>query len=137
MSAGEPAPRRRRRGRPPWTTPPRAGSPPRANWGTSSYSTQRFGADYRYANPEAVSDAAWYKFDIPATASYRVEVWYPALPGYNTATPYVIVTTRRNQVGLRRPAVRRRSLGNLGTFTLAGGDYNAVGVSRWTSGGAG
>jgi len=105
-----------------------------ANWGTSSYSTQRFGADYRYANPQSVSDPAWYKFNIPATASYRVEVWYPSLPGYNTAAPYHVVTPSGNQVVY----VDQRSGGgawrNIGTFTLAAGDYNAVGVSRWTSG---
>ncbi|GIH03361.1 hypothetical protein Rhe02_14280 [Rhizocola hellebori] len=104
------------------------------NWGTSSYSTQRFGADYRYANPEAISDAAWYKFAVPATATYRVEAWYPALPGYNTAAPYIMATTTGNQVVY----VDQRSGGgawrNLGTFTFAGGDYNAVAVSRWTSG---
>ncbi|WP_155370468.1 golvesin C-terminal-like domain-containing protein [Catellatospora vulcania] len=107
-----------------------------ANWGTSSYSAQRYGADYRYANPAAVSDAAWYKFNIPATASYRVEVWYPAVAGYNTTTPYVIATTGGNQT----VQVNQQSGGgawvNLGTFSLAAGDYNAVGVSRW-SGGAG
>jgi N-acetyl-anhydromuramyl-L-alanine amidase AmpD len=105
-----------------------------ANWGTSSYSTQRFGADYRYANPQAVSDPAWYRFDIPATANYRVEVWYPALPGYSTSAPYHVVTSSGNQVVF----VDQRSGGgawrNLGTFNLAAGDYNAVGVSRWTSG---
>jgi hypothetical protein len=104
-----------------------------ANWGTSTYSTQRYGADYRYANPQAVSDAAWYKFNIPATASYRVEVWYPAVAGYNTTTPYVIATTGGNAtVQVNQQANGGRWV-NLGTFSLAAGDYNAVGVSRWTS----
>ncbi|WP_157631888.1 golvesin C-terminal-like domain-containing protein [Catelliglobosispora koreensis] len=105
-----------------------------ANWLTSSYSSQKHGADYRYAEPVSASDGAWYKFNIPATASYRVDVWYPALPGYNTAAPYIVVTPSGNQVVY----VDQRSGGgtwrSLGTFTLAGGDYNAVAVSRWTSG---
>lgn len=104
------------------------------NWGTSSYSSQRYGADYRYANPEPISDAAWYKFNIPASGSYRVEVWYPALPGYNTAAPYIMVTTSGNQVVY----VDQRSGGGgwrtIGTFSFAAGDYNAVAVSRWTAG---
>ncbi len=105
-----------------------------ANWGTSAYSSQRYGTDYRYANPQSTSDVAAYKFSIPATGSYRVEAWYPSLPGYNTATPYHIVTTTGNQV----VHVDQRSGGgawrSLGTHTLSGGDYDAVLVSRWTSG---
>jgi len=105
-----------------------------ANWAASSYSTQRYGANYRYANPSLISDVAWYKFNIPATANYRVEVWYPALPGYNTAAPYIMNTTSGNQVVY----VDQRSNGgmwrNIGTFNFAVGDNDVVGVSRWTSG---
>jgi N-acetyl-anhydromuramyl-L-alanine amidase AmpD len=105
-----------------------------ANWGTSTFSAQRLGADYRYANPVAASDAAWYKINIPATGSYRVDVWYPADPGYNDSTPYVVVTPSGNQtvyVNQRTGGGQWRSLGN---FTLAAGDANKVGVSRWSSG---
>jgi N-acetyl-anhydromuramyl-L-alanine amidase AmpD len=105
-----------------------------ANWSTSTYSTQRFGADYRYASTVELSDPAWYRFNVPATASYRVEVWYPALPGYNSAAPYIIATPSGNQVVY----VDQRSGGgawrSIGTFTLAAGDANVVAVSRWTSG---
>lgn len=104
------------------------------NWGTSSYSSQRHGANYRFAQPVSASDPAWYKFSIPATDTYRVEVWYPALPGYNTAAPYIMVTTGGNQAVY----VDQRSGGGqwraIGTFTFAAGDYNAVAVSRWTAG---
>ncbi len=105
-----------------------------ANWGTSTYSTQRYGADYRFANPVAASDPAWYMFAIPETGTYRVEAWYPANSGYNNLAPYIIVTTGGNQT----VQVDQRSGGgawrNLGTFTLAAGDANKVGVSRWTNG---
>ena len=105
-----------------------------ANWGTSTFSAQRFGADYRFAEPVAASDPAWYRFDVPATATYRVEVWYPASPGYNTATPVIVVTPGGNQV----VAVDQRTGGGawrfIGTFPLAAGDTNAVAVSRWTTG---
>jgi N-acetyl-anhydromuramyl-L-alanine amidase AmpD len=104
-----------------------------ANWGTSSYSAQRHGADYRYANPQSISDAAWYKFAVPATASYRVEVWYPAVAGYNTSTPYVIATTGGNVTVNVNQSANGGGWRSLGNFTLAAGDYNAVGVSRWTS----
>ncbi len=105
-----------------------------ANWGTSSFSSQRFGTDYRFANPVAASDPAWYKANVPATGSYEVSVWYPANAGYNDSTPYVVVTTTGNQT----VRVNQRTNGgrwvSLGVFTLAAGDSDKVGVSRWTSG---
>jgi hypothetical protein len=80
------------------------------------------------------SDAAWYKVPIPQTATYRVEVWYPAKAGHNDRTPYVVVTVDGNQT----IHVNQRANGgrwvSLGTFTLAAGDRNVVGVSRWTYG---
>ncbi|WP_422769105.1 peptidoglycan DD-metalloendopeptidase family protein [Plantactinospora sp. WMMC1484] len=105
------------------------------NWGTSTWSADRQGPDYRYATPDTTaSDAAWFKVNVPSAGSYLVEVFYPADPGYNNATPFIVATTSGNQT----VAVNQRSNGGrwvgIGTFTLAAGDYNAVGVSRWTSG---
>ncbi|GAB3081571.1 golvesin C-terminal-like domain-containing protein [Micromonospora schwarzwaldensis] len=103
------------------------------NWGVSSFSGQRYGADYRYADPVAASDAAWYRFNIPRTGNYRVEAWWPANSGYNASTPYVVATTTGN----RTVYVDQRATGgqwrNLGTFTLAAGDADRVAVSRWSS----
>ncbi|MER7419712.1 N-acetylmuramoyl-L-alanine amidase [Micromonospora peucetia] len=103
------------------------------NWGTSSYSAQRYGADYRFANPTPASDAAWFKVNIPAAGNYRVEVRYPADAGYSSSAPHVVVTSAGN----RTVNVDQRSNGgawrSLGDFPLAAGDRNLVGVSRWTS----
>lgn len=104
-----------------------------ANWGTSTFSAQRYGADYRYANPVTASDPAWFRANIPSAGSYRIEVWYPANAGYNSATPHIVAASGGNQ----SVNVDQRSNGgawrSLGTFTLAAGDYNVVGVSRWTT----
>jgi hypothetical protein len=105
-----------------------------ANWGISSFSGQRFGADYRYATPVAASDPAWYRFNIPATGTYRVEAWWPANAGYNSSTPYVVVTTGGNQTISVDQRVNGGQWRVLGTFTLAAGDANKVAVSRWTNG---
>ncbi|GGO25329.1 hypothetical protein GCM10010116_50840 [Microbispora rosea subsp. aerata] len=105
-----------------------------ANWGTSTYSGQRYGADYRFANPVAASDPAWYTVAVPSAGTYRVEVWYPSDPGYNSSAPYIVATSSGNQTVY----VDQRSGGgawrSLGTFSLKAGTYAAVGVSRWTSG---
>ncbi|WP_166345503.1 family 10 glycosylhydrolase [Phytoactinopolyspora limicola] len=104
-----------------------------AAWGTSSWSPERHGDSYRFAEPVSASDAAWFRADLPASATYRVEVWYPSHPDYNSSTPYVVATTGGNEV-IR---VDQRSNGgrwvDLGTFQLAAGDRNVVGVSRWTA----
>ncbi|MGI5151150.1 peptidoglycan DD-metalloendopeptidase family protein [Plantactinospora sp. CA-294935] len=106
-----------------------------ANWGTSTWSADRQGPDYRYATPDTTaSDVAWFKVNVPSAGNYLVEVFYPADPGYNNATPFVVATTSGNQ---SVPVNQRTNGGrwvSLGTFPLAAGDYNAVGVSRWTSG---
>lgn len=105
-----------------------------ANWGTSTYSTQRYGADYRYAEPNTVaSDAAWYKFNIPTTATYNVDIWYPALPGYNSSAPITIVTTGGNQSARVDQTANGGGWRRVGSYSLAAGDYNVVAVSRWTS----
>lgn len=105
------------------------------NWGTSTYSSQRYGTDYRFATPNTTtSDVAWYKVNIPETGTYQVSVWYADDPGYNDSTPYMIVTPTGNQT----VRVNQRANGGrwvtLGRFTLAAGDANKVGISRWTSG---
>ncbi|MFY1632064.1 family 10 glycosylhydrolase [Solwaraspora sp. WMMB335] len=105
------------------------------SWGTSSYSAGRYGADYRFADPQAVSDPAWFTVTVPVTAGYRVEVWHPAAPGYHPAAPHLI----RTATGLvSRVLDQRRDGGRwreLGVFTLAAGRYPVVGVSRWAPAG--
>lgn len=105
------------------------------NWGTSSWSSQRNGADYRFATVNTTaSDVAWFKAAIPEAGNYQVSVWYPSDSGYNDSTPFYVATTTGNQV----VRVNQRNNGgrwvSLGTFALAAGDANVVGVSRWTAG---
>ncbi|TMR98703.1 family 10 glycosylhydrolase [Nonomuraea basaltis] len=104
-----------------------------AEWGTSTYSAQLHGTDYRFAGPVSASDPAWFQAAIPSAGNYQVEVWYPANSGYNSATPYIVAASGGSQT----VTVDQRSGGGqwrvLGTYALAAGTYNVVGVSRWTS----
>jgi N-acetyl-anhydromuramyl-L-alanine amidase AmpD len=104
-----------------------------SNWATSSYSSQRYGADYRYANPQAISDAAWFSANIPSAGNYQIYVWYPANSGYNSATPFVVSTSTGSQTVSVNQQINGGAWVSLGTFNLNAGDYNVVGVSRWTS----
>ncbi|MEV4545148.1 N-acetylmuramoyl-L-alanine amidase [Micromonospora echinaurantiaca] len=103
------------------------------NWGTSSYSGQRYGGDYRFADPVLASDAAWYKFNVPAAGNYRVDAWWPANAGYNASTPYIIATSSGNQTVHVDQRVTGGQWRILGTFALPAGDANRVAVSRWSS----
>ncbi|MFG3700691.1 glycoside hydrolase domain-containing protein [Micromonospora sp. NPDC047620] len=105
-----------------------------ANWGTSTYSSQRIGPDYRFADPVSASDVAWYKANLPETGAYEVSVWYPAASGYNDSTPYIVATTGGNQSVRVNQRLNGGRWVSLGVFTLAAGDGDKVGVSRWTSG---
>lgn len=111
-----------------------------ANWGTSSYSSQRYGTDYRFATPAAVSDAAYYKFNIPSNGSYDIYMWYPANTGYNASTPVVIWQANSDYSGTTAVTkyVNQQANGGtwvlLGTFPLLAGDREIIAVSRWTSG---
>lgn len=65
-----------------------------ANWGVSTWNSQKYGDSYEYTTPQSISDAAWYKFNLPATGLYDVYAWWPANSGYNNATPYRQAETR-------------------------------------------
>jgi hypothetical protein len=105
-----------------------------ASWGTSTFSAQRYGADYRYVTPIAASDAAYYSANLPSSGSYRIETWYPANAGYNAATPYVVFSSAGNQ----SVSVNQQSGGgswrNVGTFSFNAGSQSFLAISRWTSG---
>lgn len=104
-----------------------------SNWAVSSYSSQRYGADYRYANPQAVSDAAWFSANIPSAGNYQIYVWYPANSGYNSATPFVVSTSTGSQTVSVNQQINGGAWVSIGTFALNAGDQNVVGVSRWTN----
>ena len=64
-----------------------------SNWGTSSYSSQRYKADYRFAKPGASYSAASFKVKTPVEDDYAFYGWWPADPGYNDRTVFWICTT--------------------------------------------
>jgi hypothetical protein len=105
-----------------------------SRWDTSSYSSQRHGANYRFTTPAAVSDPVWYKANIPAAGNYQIYAWYPANSGYNSSTPYVVVTSSGNQSVHVNQQINGGQWVSLGTFNLSAGDHDVVGVSCWTSG---
>jgi len=103
------------------------------NWGFSSYTSTRYGSDYRYATPYAGSDAAWFNVTLPRDGSYEVFAWWPSNAAYNSATPFVVMSAGGSVVVRRDQRVNGGKWNSLGTFSLKGGKQDLVGVSRWSS----
>lgn len=104
-----------------------------SNWKLGNFHSQRYGADFRYTTPKAVSDLATFKVKIPTTGQYDVFVWWPAHSSYNGAAPIQIQTT----TGIKTLKLNQRISGAkwvyLGAFGLGAGDGGYVRMSRWTS----
>lgn len=103
------------------------------NWGVSTYSSQKYGADYRYANPTPASDAAWFSANLPSAGNYEVYVRYPANSGYSNSTPHVLTTSNGNVTVNVNQQINGGAWVSLGTHPFASGSQTIVGVSRWTN----
>lgn len=109
------------------------------NWGYSAWNSGRYGNDYRYILPAPISDAAYYRANIPVTGIYHIYMWYPAHSGYNPTTPVII--WQANQAGAGTTPVTRyvnqQADGGvwkyLGSYRLLQGDREVIAVSRWTA----
>jgi N-acetyl-anhydromuramyl-L-alanine amidase AmpD len=99
-------------------------------WSASSYSSQRYGTNYRFAKPATTTSNARFRVPLPETASYKVYAWWPATSGYNDRTRFRIRTTG----GFVTRVVDQRKQGGqwvpLGTYEMEGGSFWCVQVSN-------
>ncbi|MBA2691190.1 MAG: C40 family peptidase [Rubrobacter sp.] len=99
-------------------------------WGTSSCSSTRYGANYRFADPNASAKPAWYKVRIPARGNYTVFARWPSNAGYNPRTRYGV----RTSSGWKWRVVNQRNNGGrwvrLGVYNMTPGDNFSIQVSR-------
>jgi hypothetical protein len=101
-----------------------------ADWGTSTWNSQRFRGDYRFARPSSRTDLALFRVPIATTGRYAVSAWWPADRGYNASTPFRILTRE----GARTVRVDQRRDGGrwvaLGIFAFAAGDAGSSASRR-------
>lgn len=104
------------------------------NWGKSSYSSQRYKTDYRYAEPGDTYGAASFKVKTPTQGDYEIYGWWPADRGYNDQTVFWIYTFD----GWVSENVNQRTNGGrwvyLGTYPMDAWDDCNVEVSNQSSG---
>jgi N-acetyl-anhydromuramyl-L-alanine amidase AmpD len=105
-----------------------------SDWGTSSYSSQRHGSDYRFTKPGTTYNGASFKVNTPSTGNYAVYGWWPANSGYNDQVVFWIWTSN----GWVSKTVSQRTKGgkwvNLGTYAMDAGDDWNIEVSNLSSG---
>jgi cell wall-associated NlpC family hydrolase len=93
-----------------------------SDWGTSSYSPDRFRSDYRFTTPGSGAGQASFRVRIPETGSYRVQARWPANSGYNGSARFLIHTAS----GWKVVTVNQRRDGGrwmtLGRFRMTAGD---------------
>lgn len=101
-----------------------------SGWRTSSWSSQRFGKNYRYATPKRVNDFASFRIRIPTKGKYAIYARWPANSGYNSRTRFKIKTSG----GWINRVVNQRVNGGrwvrLGIFNMNAGDRRWIRVSR-------
>jgi len=104
------------------------------SWGTSSWNSQRYGSDYRFTKPGTTASNARFKVKIPSKGKYGIYGWWPADPGYNDRTRFLIRTVD----GWKRKVVSQRMNGGewvwLGTYAMDAGDGWYVRVSNRSAG---
>ena len=105
-----------------------------SNWGTSSYSAQRYGTSYRVLKPGRTFNPASFKIKVPAKGNYDVYGWWPANTGYNDRTRFRVYTAS----GWVNKDVSQRTNGGkwvlLGRYALNAGDAYWAQVSNLSSG---
>jgi N-acetyl-anhydromuramyl-L-alanine amidase AmpD len=105
-----------------------------SSWGTSSYSSQRYGSNYKFTSPSATYSGASFKVKTPAKGSYAVYGWWPASSGYNDQAVFWIWTTN----GWASKTVSQRTSGGkwvyLGSYKMGAWDDWNVEVSNQSSG---
>ncbi len=102
-------------------------------WTTGTSSTDKYGADYRYANTAATENAtAKWTPNIPTAGSYEVYVWYPMGSNRSTAAPYTIYYNGGNQTYTVNQTVNGGQWILLGTKSFAAGTSGYVKLGNGT-----
>lgn len=102
-------------------------------WKTSSYSSQKVGKNYRFANPARVHGFASFRIKIPKRARYAIYARWPANSGYNASTRFKIRTANGWVTRVRSQRKNGGRWVRLGTFTMDKGDRKWIRISRRSS----
>lgn len=105
-----------------------------SNWWTSSYSSERYGADYRCRSTEAVSDPATWTVSLPSSGSWQVYAWWSDGSNRPSSIAYIVYHSGGSSNVYVNQQVNGGQWNYLGTFSMNSGS-NQVKLSCWTTSG--
>lgn len=103
-------------------------------WKVSSYSADKHGKDYAYAEPGTGAGLVEYTLTIPKDGTYTVATWYAANKGYNPKTPFTVHAPGGAKAVTVDQTAKGGSWVSLGEFKLKKGKQKLVSVGRKSSG---
>jgi hypothetical protein len=108
-----------------------------ANWTSASATPGYYGSGYFFANTEAISDGAVFRFRLDQAGARTIDAWWTSGTNRSASAPFIAFDAAGNRLGAAN--VDQRSGGGqwnqIGTFNFSAG-WNSVVVSRWTTAGA-
>ena len=100
-------------------------------WATSSSSTDKYGADYRYHSTAAVSEPAAWSGNLSASGNYSAQAWWPQGSNRSTTAPYIVYHGSGSTTVNVNQQINGGKWNALGTFSMSGG-ANQIKLSCWT-----
>jgi N-acetyl-anhydromuramyl-L-alanine amidase AmpD len=100
------------------------------DWGTSTYSSQKAGKNYRYITPKRGTGSAKFIMKFPARDNYAIYARWPANSGYNGRARFLIKTSS----GWKLKIVNQRRNGgkwvHLGNYNMSKGNGSYVRLAK-------
>lgn len=100
------------------------------DWKVSSWSSQKYGRNYRYIRPQSGTGSAKYIFRFPSKGNYAVYAWWPANSGYNSRARYLIRTTSGWKVKVVNQRRNGKRWNYLGTYNMAAGNGSYIRLAK-------
>jgi len=106
-----------------------------ANWFTSTSNPGYLGANYHTRSTGAVSDAATWSANLPASGSYKVYARWAAGTNRSTTAPYIVYHTGGSTTVNVNQQINNGTWVLLGTFNMNSGTATRAALSCWTTAG--
>jgi hypothetical protein len=105
-----------------------------SDWGTSTWSSQKYGRNYRFIKPESGPGSAKFIVKFPKRGKYDIFAWWPSHSGYNNRARFLIRTVD----GWKVKVVNQRHNGGkwnyLGTYDMPAGNGSYVRLAKRSNG---
>ncbi|MGH8878346.1 MAG: N-acetylmuramoyl-L-alanine amidase [Stackebrandtia sp.] len=105
-----------------------------SGWKLSSYSDDKHGKDYGFAEPGDGGGLAEFTVDIPKDGTYTVSTWHAANKGYNPKAPFTVHAPDGDKAVTVDQTAKGGEWNSLGDYKLKAGKQKLVSVGYKTDG---